>query len=230
MKKFLAFAVILFSVLSLAACHDQYYNDGSDYAAPGFQQGKTDSLSVYPKSLDELSDFERGFIEDIFGDGYSFCGYDSMTDADKDKIRAYFKQYNEGYYSVGFENGFFYTYNEIEGKETYSIPWGYETLSDKIPEPDFGERTKTSFSESLGFTAEYKNVDRDRVLEYCEKMEEFGFALDYEEKTSEFDSNENTVNRIYKDADVYEVNMIFSDGVFRLNITSVPTVDKENSK
>lgn len=61
-------------------------------------------------------------------------------------------------------------------------------------------------------------------------MEEFGFALDYEEKTSEFDSNENTVNRIYKDADVYEVNMIFSDGVFRLNITSVPTVDKENSK
>ena len=117
MKKVFALFIVICFAFVLGACHYQYYNDGSDYAAPGFKQGETLAVSYVPKTLDDLSDFERNFITEIFGENYGFAGYDAMTQADKAKIVAYFKEYNEGYYSVGFDNGFFYTFNELKAKK-----------------------------------------------------------------------------------------------------------------
>lgn len=225
MKKVIALTVVLLSLVALGACHSQYSNDGSDYAAPGFKQGETLSASYVPKSLDDLSEFERDFIKAIFGENYGFAGYDAMTQADKDKISEYFKEYNEGYYSVGFEDGFFYTYNELEGKEVYSIPWGYESLSDKIPEPDFGERIKTSFSEAVGFISEYRGVTAEQLNDYSAKIEQLGFSLDFEEETNETDPAKQTLNKTYKNTDGYTVNMILADNVFRLNISAPSAAD-----
>lgn len=230
MKKVFALFIVICFAFVLGACHCQYYNDGSDYAAPGFKQGETLAVSYVPKTLDDLSDFERNFITEIFGENYGFAGYDAMTQADKAKIVAYFKEYNEGYYSVGFDNGFFYTFNELEGKETYSIPWGYESLSDKIPEPDFGTKTKSSFSEALGFISEYSDVSSAQAEAYCAKITEKGFVLDYEEEVESNNQAKGAVNRIYENSDGYTVNVIFSDNIFRLNISAPSTAEKENSK
>lgn len=223
MKKVIALLIVVFSAVALGACHYQYHNDGSDYAAPGFKAGQTGGVSRAPKSLDDLSDFERDFIRNIFGENYGFTGYDAMPQSDKDKIAEYFGEYNEGYYTAGFEDGFFYTYNELEGKEIYSIPWGYETLSDKVPEPEFGENTKTSFSEAVGFISEYKGVTSEQLNGYLSKLEEVGFSLDFEEEDRESDPEKKTLNRTYTNAEGYNVNIIFADGVFRLNI-SAPVV------
>ena len=230
MKKVFALFIVICFAFVLGACHYQYYNDGSDYAAPGFKQGETLAVSYVPKTHDDLSDFERNFITEIFGENYGFAGYDAMTQADKAKIVAYFKEYNEGYYSVGFDNGFFYTFNELEGKETYSIPWGYESLSDKIPEPDFGTKTKSSFSEALGFISEYSDVSSAQAEAYCAKITEKGFVLDYEEEVESNNQAKGAVNRIYENSYGYTVNVIFSDNIFRLNISAPSTAEKENSK
>ena len=228
MKKVIALIVFFVTATVLCACHYQYYNDGSDYAAPGFKLGETGSVSYSPKSLDELSDFERNFLKEIFGENYGFAGYDAMPQSDKDKITEYFKEYNEGYYSVGFEDGFFYTYNELEGKEIYSIPWGYESLSDKIPEPEFGEKTKSSFSEAVGFISEYKGVNSEQLNEYLTRIEQAGFSFDFEEETGEADPVNQTVNKTYKNSDGYTVNIIFADNVLKLNVSAPAVTDKED--
>lgn len=218
-KRVLLLVCVGILCISLFGCHNSYYNDGSDYASPDFNDHQEKKPVAAPVDENGISNFEKAFLKEIFGDSFQFQGYDKMSESERTEIEEYFKTYLEGYYTIGFQNGFFYTKNQFEGKEIYSIPWGYESLSTKIEEPTFGKRTKTSFSDSFGFSAEYEEVAAVDIIGYCDKLAQYGFeASDSNVENSPEIFDDNTINREYKDKDGYTVSIIYADSILRINI------------